>query len=250
MKASSSTLRSTRLSGRRLSGLAFVCVALLGIVWTSCSSKPEADDGSAGGSPTVGGADAGGAGSVPGGGGLVGASGGNEAGGSAAKETGGATSTATGGGSSGGASSGGSGGVSACAAEPLDPPAQPAQPRVDLQGPAPVPEGGVIGEGVYDQVDYVFYQQVDVSRLVPARQAMRFRSAGEIVDIAREDSMGQKLDVTMGVRTEGTRLTLTATCPDALAGAKEESGYSSTSRDLWIFLDQLGGTAVIHYSKR
>lgn len=58
-----------------------------------------------------------------------------------------------------------------------------------------MPAGGTIMDGVYDQIDYVFHEEVNLDVLVPSRQAMRFRSGGETVDIARESGTGGRLDV-------------------------------------------------------
>jgi len=222
--------------------------ALLGFAWTSCSSKPDADGSTD--STSLGGGAGGGPGGALGGGGLGMPDGGTGGGATGGGGIGGSNPIATGGNLNGGSSSGGTGGGSSCNTEPLDPPTQAAAPRVDLENQPPVPAGGMVVDGIYDQIDYVFYEEVNLSVLVPSRQAMRFSSGGKTVDIARQSATGGRLDVTLKVDTEGTRLALTVVCPEGLAGAVEESRYTAVGEDLWVFLEQLGSTAVIHYAQR
>lgn len=123
-------------------------------------------------------------------------------------------------------------------------------PQRSVSGAAPKPTGGQLSDGTYDVADYQWFETDAGTEREPFQQTMRFREGGKVVDLVKVQTAGEKpFTATLNVTVVGSTLTMTAVCPEALVGAKEQMSFTASENEILIHLTQ-GVSTLVTYRRR
>lgn len=124
-------------------------------------------------------------------------------------------------------------------------------PQRSVSGAAPKPRGGQISDGTYDVADYQWFESDPGTVREAFHQTMRFRDGGKVVDLVKVEAAGEKpFTATLNVTVEGSVLTMTAVCPEALVGAKEQMSFTASASEILVHLTQGAVSTVVTYRLR